>query len=168
MITELTSKLEASNAELTKTLNEIEQKKNELEQVKTNMNQSVSELTTKVSTLEHENNELNNGQKQVNIELSSLKQQMAKDKQHYQCQISAQTMAYETKIQQMQQEMRIQSHKALQNVFSIVQENLGPLYGLDPSDFNEETLKQLVLVVKNDLDKLKYFQNETTQFPPKP
>ena len=63
--------------------------------------------------------------------------------------------------------MRIQSHKALQNVFSIVQENLGPLYGLDPSDFNEETLKQLIMVIKNDLDKLKYFQNETTQFPQK-
>ena len=41
------------------------------------------------------------------------------------------------------------------------------MYGLDQSDFNEDTLKQLIVVVKNDLDKLKYFQEEATRFPTK-
>ena len=93
-----------------------------------------------------------------------MRQQINKEKQHLQGQLSAQMMAFEAKLQRATKDANDEADKRIHQILEIAQQNLGAVYGLDDIDFNEEIFKQLVDMVKSDLDKLHYFQSETTKF----
>ena len=153
-----------ASEELTKAQNELQQKVEEFEAIKQKIATLQNEYNEKIQKLEKENNDYVVSTKDLKIELANTKQQMQKDKQHNQCQLSAQMMAYETKIQQMEQEVKSNTNKAIEDIYSVMDETFGQMYGLEAGDLNEDTFKQLVMSIKGDLEKLKYFQCADTQF----
>ena len=161
---QLQTQLDQTSEELTKAQNELQQKVEEFEAIKQKIATLQNEYNEKIQKLEKENNDYVVSTKDLKIELANTKQQMQKDKQHNQCQLSAQMMAYETKIQQMEQEVKSNTNKAIEDIYSVMDETFGQMYGLEAGDLNEDTFKQLVMSIKGDLEKLKYFQCADTQF----
>ena len=161
---QLQTQLDQTSEELTKAQNELQQKVEEFEGIKQKIANLQNEYNEKIQKLEKENNDYVVSTKDLKIELANTKQQMQKDKQHNMCQLSAQMMAYETKIQQMEQEVKANTNKTIEEIYSVMDETFGQLYGLEAGDLNEDTFKQLVMSIKSDLEKLKYFQCAETQF----
>ena len=160
----INTKLEEANDKLVKAQSDYETIANEYNTIKQKSDSIQSELTQKLKVIEKERNEQSNAQKELKVELTNTKQQLQKEKQRSMCQLSAQTMAYETKIQQIQQEIKDKTNKAVEEIYSIVSDNFGQYYGVDSCDFNDDTFKQIVMLIKNDLEKLKLFQTAQTDY----
>ena len=96
------AKLEEANDKLAVSQSKYETKVNEYTANKQTCDTMLNELTERLKSIEKERNHQATEQKELKAELTNTKQQLQKEKQRSVCQLSAQTMAYETKIQQIQ------------------------------------------------------------------
>lgn len=165
-ISSLTNQLDETKQAMNASINTLTEKAKEANELSAKLTEQIHDSEAKASKYADLNGQLSASQKALQLELNTLRQQMAKERQHIQGQLSAQMMAYETKIQQVQLESRAASQKQLKDVIGVIHDNIGVLYGLEEGDLGEDTLKQLVLLVKSDLEKLKYFQKKSTKYQP--
>ena len=163
-IKEINATLEDTKTNFNSTIDKLNAKIAESEASIQQLTSENSEAAKKNQEMQQENELLVAGQKKLQLEMNQMKQQVNKEKQHLQGQLSAQMMVYDTKLQQAIKEAREKAQSEYEELLQLAQQTLGSLYDLDDGEFTEETFKQLIELVKNDLDKLKYFQTETTKF----
>ena len=162
-IQELQANYEETKTSLNNTIETLKEKAQQARDMSQKLMNQIAECEQKNQQLTTENAQYVAGQKKIQVELASMKQQINKERQHLQGQLSAQMMAYEAKLQKTAKDANDQADKRIQEILDIAQNTLGVAYGLEDVD-NEDTFKQLVSMVKSDLDKLHYFQSETTKF----
>ena len=162
-IQELQANYEETKTSLNNTIETLKEKAQQAREMSQKLMTQIAECEQKNQQLSSENAQYIAGQKKIQVELASMKQQINKERQHLQGQLSAQMMAYEAKLQKTTKDANDQADKRVQDILDIAQNTLGVAYGLEDVD-NEEVFKQLVSMVKSDLDKLHYFQSETTKF----
>ena len=163
-INELTRNYEETKASLNATIETLKDKAQQARDMSQKLMNQIAEYEQKNQQLTAENAQFNANQKKIQVELASMKQQINKERQHLQGQLSAQMMAYEAKIQKIEKEANEKADKRVNDLLDVAQDTLGAAYELDGSDFDEDIFKQLVAMVKSDLEKLHYFQSETTKF----
>lgn len=163
-IRSLNCKLEDIKTSASNSIRELQERESLAKENARKLQDQVFALEQKLQDCSEENNTLQASQKASQLEIGTLKQQISKDQQKVQGQLSAQMMAYETKIQQLQQDFKVNSQKQLKELCSFIYENIGMLYGIDENDMLEDTVKQLIVLVKSDLEKLKYFQDQDTMY----
>ena len=162
-INDVTNHYEESKRSLQKSVDDLKIKAAEARDMTKKLQQTVTETETKNAKLTEDNEALQNEKKALNAQLTAIKQQISKDKQNLQVQLAAQMMACESKIRSATQEVKAEGEKHLKDLFSLIAETFGAFYGFDDSDFNDESLKQVLAHAKEDLIRLQYFQNEATK-----
>ena len=163
-IQELNRTFEETKANLNTTIEQLKDKAQQAHNMSQKLIAQMAECEKKNQEYQQENTALLANQKKVQVELTQMKQQISKEKQHLQGQLSAQMMIYDTKLQKATKEAKEEAEKAVTDLLHLAQSSLGAVYDLEDGDFTEETFKQLISLVKADLDKLHYFQSETTKF----
>lgn len=160
----LTENFEEQKNSLNATIESLKEKLKTSNEMSSKLVENISDLEQRTQQMKSENQHLVTQQKNNQVELATMKQQIAKERQQLQGQMAAQTIAYETKLQRTAKEAKNEAQKLVSDLLSCAAESLGSMYGLDENNFTDDSFKQLVDLVKSDLDKLRYFQEETTKF----
>ncbi|EAY15431.1 hypothetical protein TVAG_252440 [Trichomonas vaginalis G3] len=140
----------------------VQQSNNSIEKLSQQLNQCENE--NKVLKTENEN--LANSQKKLQSEFNVMKNQIGKERQQISGQLAAQTMVYEAKIQKAVKEAKDSADKKINEFLEYSYSKFNGFYDIDGGEFGEESFKQLLTMIKSDLEKLNYFQNEATKFTP--
>lgn len=155
---------EASKASFEETIQEMKDKAKHAHEMSRKLVESVNDSERRNQRLIEENSRLSHECKNINVQIATLRQQVAKEKQHVQAQLAAQMMACESKVQAATMEVKSGYEKQIRDLLEYVCENIGHYYDIDENDFNEESLRKVVSHVKDDLDKLAFFQTESTRY----
>ncbi|EAY15743.1 hypothetical protein TVAG_187940 [Trichomonas vaginalis G3] len=163
IIKEMQQSFDSSKQVLNQTIEQLKEKAQTANETTQKVLQQMSQIEQQNQQLKNENTQLNTAVKKIQSEMNTLKNQVNKEKQQLNGQLAAQTMVFEAKMQKASKEANANAEKRVNNFLEIIKESLGSMYDFD-EDFDEESLHQLVEMVKNDLDKLNYFQTEATKF----
>jgi myosin heavy subunit len=153
-IRDLSAHYEESKRSLMTTIDTLREKAKQGREMTKKLVESLSEAEQKNQKLQTECNEGRVSIKALSAEIGQLKQAHNKDLEHLHGQISAQTMAFDSKMMAANQEAK--SH--LSRVLDSINEAVGSFYNLDDGDFGEEDLKGVLKNLKEDLGKLQLFQ----------
>jgi chromosome segregation ATPase len=162
-IKEIAGSFEGSKIALEQTVSELKEKANKAREMSKKLAEAISETEAKNHKLTETNAQLSTAQKAAVAQITGLKQQLAKEKQHVQAQIAAQTMACDSKVNAAASDAKATYEKEIQELLDAVIETIGEFYDLDPDDFDSEAFKNVIERVKSDLLKLQVFQSQATQ-----
>jgi hypothetical protein len=165
-INEMVKNHEESKATLEGTVRAMTEKAEESRAMSQQLVQSLTQCEQKNQKLQSELQQTTQSQKDLALQQSVLKQQIAKDRQNYQAQIAAQQLAAEARLQDICTQLRSQYEKRIANLLNTALTTIGAFYGVDETSFTEDGFAQIVAHAKADLTKLKYFQAETTRYKP--
>ena len=165
----------------------IEELQNKHSEAKKNFDETIQNLKTKaeesrklsnqlvdsLNASEERNQKLQEDQanqvkaaKDLQSQIVILKQQLSKEKQNLRTQLSVQTLQAEAQKQELVNQARAKFEKRVNDLLEVAAKTIGSFYGIDESQFSEDSFAQLAEHVKSDLEKLRYFQNETTKYIP--
>jgi chromosome segregation ATPase len=158
-IRELTAHYEEPKKALLRTIEDLKEKAKAAREMSKKLVDSMSASEQLNQRLQAEGNELKQGQKALKSELAQTKQQTQKELQHIQAQLSAQTLAFESKIHTATAEAK--TH--LKGLLEAVSEAIGSYYNVDEAAFSESDFRELLVQLKDDLAKLQLIQFENAR-----
>ncbi|EAY01141.1 hypothetical protein TVAG_040460 [Trichomonas vaginalis G3] len=152
--------------------------------VKTSLEETIKSLNTKLSDhrsdiqklnekLRAEENLVDQFTKQNEIlrssndqneqELTRIKNEYAKEKKALQAKITSINFTCDAQLNEKVLSLERKYNTKINSFIQNVSETIGKYYNISESSLNEETMGQLLLHAKDDLDKLKYFQSESLE-----
>lgn len=162
-IRELTAGYNESKASLEATISSLKEKATQAREMSKKLVDSMSDVEKRSQVIQEENTSLLNNQRQLQLQLSTMKQQITKDKQAQQAQLSAQIMACESRAQKASATIRSEFESQKRDILALAQVTLGKFYNIEPDEFDEDTYKSVLHHARDDLEKLAYFQSEATK-----
>lgn len=165
-------------------LREIELSQEQIETLKTNYEKEVSQFKSRSDkaenelkskreeiieaeknnqTLMSENTKLKNELRVLEMKNQMLIEQNIKDQKSAQAANAAQMFGLESIRQKEQKDLRVKFDQEKQRIIEYFTTKLGLLYGINDLDYDEQTINQIFARVHNDLNKLKYFQDQATK-----
>lgn len=163
-ISELQKGFEQTKNFLNQTIDQLKEKVQKANEEIQNVNSKLEQCEALNKQIKQDNENLNNAQKKLQSELNANKTQINKERQQISGQLAAQAMIYEAKIQKAVKDAANNAEKKIEEFLKIASNAFASLYEIDEEDFCEESFKQLISLVKSDLEKLRYFQSEATKF----
>ncbi|EAY12684.1 hypothetical protein TVAG_117060 [Trichomonas vaginalis G3] len=160
---EMAAHYEEGKKNLEETITSLRDKAENSREMSKKLVENMSEVEKRNVQLTKENTELNQTLKNIKQEQTNFKNSMNKANQQKQAQLAAQLMAVESKAQQQIADERRQAQKKVQELLTVAYENIGTFYGVEESEYDVEAYQQSVKSARDDLDKLRYFQNESTK-----
>jgi alanyl-tRNA synthetase len=160
----LSRNFEETKASLNGTIENLKAKAKEAHDISEKLIQSMAEVEQKNQQLQSDNSTLLTAQKASSVEIAALRQQVAKDKQTMQNQISGIAMLNDTRMQRAVKDAKEEASRRCDEMMAFVHDAIGGFYGSDEANRSEESFRQLIALAKDDLEKLKYFQVETTKY----
>lgn len=160
-IEESYSNFDKSKKVLEDLVESLKAKSKEAEELNQKLTEASSAQEAKITQLAQENSELKEKMKQVQSETNLERMNIQKEKQAVQAKASAQMIAQENKHMKLINEERQKSRQAVKKLLEKFAENVGSFYGIEPNDINEDIFEHMIKSTRDDLEKLRYFQNES-------
>lgn len=160
---EMSQHYEEGKKNLEDTIASLREKADNAREMSKKLVENMSEVEKRNVQLTKENTELGQSLKALKTEQNNFKNAINKEKQQNKAQLAAQLMAVESKAQQHITEERRQAQKKVQELLSVAYDSIGVFYGADESEYDIEAYQQSIKSAREDLDKLRYFQSESTK-----
>ena len=148
--------VKASYEEATQTMKQKSEKSREMSQ---KLLQSLSESEQYNQQMQSENAQLHIQNKSLEVKLTTLQEQMKKERQNIENRIAVQRVACDSKVQEVTRHMKQAIEEEKTRLFSLIVHMFASLYSIDASDFDEHALLSLCDRIKRDIEKLRAFQS---------
>ncbi|OHS99164.1 hypothetical protein TRFO_34440 [Tritrichomonas foetus] len=106
-----------------------------------------------------ENADLHLENKQLQLKLSTLQEEISRERQVLKGQMSALQLACDSKIHEVLRETKSAVQNEKDRLFNVMVMGLSSVYKIDCTQFDEDSYVKLVEQLKRDIEKLRFFQN---------
>ena len=159
-MTDISNEYEQSKAAYEATIKTMEDKMSTTREQSQKLLSAVSEKEKLNQKLAEENSQLRLTQKSLEIKILKLQETSQKERQVLLGQLSATKLSCQSHIQEADKLSKKQAETRVQELYNEVSTQLSEFYRLDRDSLDDETFKQLLILVKRDLNRLQIFQTQ--------
>lgn len=160
-IMEINEHFNTIRASLEENVSEMSQKLSDNHVEIQSLTEKLKMAQSNVENLEKQVYTLSTSKDQCEEELNRVKSDYSRDKKALQAKITTMNFQNESQMNERVQNIERKCNTRIENIIHIVSDTIGNFYNIEDNSLTESTLQQLLLHAKGDLDKLKYFQNES-------
>ena len=157
------SNFETAKAEITDCLTDSKNKEEKAKAVIKQLQDALAESESKMKEMADENVRLNGSLQNLELKISTLQEQFARDQKASQAATAVKMLNIETQHQKEQKEAKAKYEVEKQKAIDFFTHHLGALYHIADLDYDEQALTHLFARLQADLGKLKYFQEQATK-----
>lgn len=138
----------------------MEEKMGNARELSQKLMSTVSEKEKVNQRLAEENSQLRLAQKALEIKLIKLQETSQKERQVLLGQLSATKMSCQSQIQEADKASKKQAETKIQEIYGQVTAELSDFYRIGHESLDDESFKQVLVLVKRDLERLQIFQKQ--------
>ena len=157
------SNFETAKAEITDCLTDSKNKEEKAKAVIKQLQEALADSESKNKEIADENVRLNGSLQNLELKISTLQEQFARDQKASQAATAVKMLNIETQHQKEQKEAKAKYEVEKQKAIDFFTHHLGALYHIADLDYDEQALTHLFARLQADLGKLKYFQEQATK-----
>ena len=154
---------ESAKAEINECLTDTKDKAEKANAVIKQLQETVSHYESENKDIREENARLNQSLKCLEMKITNLQEQYAREQKAAQAAQSVKMLNIETQHQKEQKEAKIKAEQEKQKAIDFFTQHLGSLYHIVDLDYDESALTHLFGRLQSDLGKLKFFQEQATK-----
>ena len=162
-LTQITNNYEEIKKTLEENINSLNAKlassRNEIQ----HLNEALKTSECKCDQVTKINTNLTEKSRQIEQEISKIKAEFNKEKQILQSKLTTTTFNAESQLHDSLQALEEKYLARITKILTSAHETIGSFYGISEEELTEESLPQVLLHARDDLDKLRFFQKENLQ-----
>ncbi|EAY19779.1 hypothetical protein TVAG_178230 [Trichomonas vaginalis G3] len=162
-VNQIVMNFEKAKQELNQSLTENKEKVEKLSSANSKIQNDLQAKQDESKSLKDENNSLITKVQNLENKLQLMNDQIAKEQKQNQANTTVKLLNQENLHQKETKELRMKYESEKKRMMDFITSHLGSLYGIIDFDYDENSISQLFIKIQNDLNKLKYFQDQATK-----